>query len=70
MKDMDIIEAVRRAARQEQFLDVVSREEAGRRFHAAVPHKPLAAESVDLASHFAESDERNLHTRSFRTRRS
>ncbi len=50
MKDSDIIEAVRRAARQEQFLDVVSREEAERRFRAAVSHKPLAAEAVDLAA--------------------
>lgn len=50
MKDKDIIEAVRRAARQEQFLDVVSREEAEKRFRAAVPHKPLAAESVDLSA--------------------
>ncbi|WP_407524757.1 molybdopterin biosynthesis protein [Methylobacterium oryzisoli] len=38
-----------RAARQEQFLSVASREEALARFWAAVPHAPLEAEEVALA---------------------
>jgi putative molybdopterin biosynthesis protein len=37
------------AARQEQFLTVVSREEASARFRAAVPHTALPAEAVLLA---------------------
>ncbi len=37
------------AARQEQFLTVVSREEASARFRAAVPHAALPAETVPLA---------------------
>jgi putative molybdopterin biosynthesis protein len=37
------------AARQEQFLNVVSREEAVARFRAAVPHVALGAETVCLA---------------------
>jgi putative molybdopterin biosynthesis protein len=49
MTDAPILEAVRRAARQEQFLDVVSRDEAERRFRAAVPHRALQAEDVPLA---------------------
>jgi putative molybdopterin biosynthesis protein len=49
MKDTDILDAVRRAARQEQFLDVVSRAEAESRFRAAVPHRALPAEDVTLA---------------------
>lgn len=44
-----IIDSVRQAARQEQFLDVVSREEAERRFRAAAPHRPLPAGRVALA---------------------
>jgi putative molybdopterin biosynthesis protein len=44
-----ILDAVRRAARQEQFLDVVSRDEAEARFRKAVRHAPLAAERVKLA---------------------
>ncbi|MFC5068722.1 molybdopterin biosynthesis protein [Flaviflagellibacter deserti] len=49
MKDNPILDAVRRAARQEQFLDVVSRDEAEKRFRAAVPHVALPAEKVTLA---------------------
>jgi len=45
-----ILEAVRRAARQEQFLEVVSAEEARRRFNARVDVSPLAGESVPLAA--------------------
>lgn len=40
--------SLRRAARQEQFLEVVSREEATRRFHDALDLSPLAGESVAL----------------------
>ncbi len=45
-----IFDAVRRAARQEQFLEVVSAEEARRRFDAAIDRSPLAAETVPLAA--------------------
>ncbi|MGA8612778.1 MAG: molybdopterin biosynthesis protein [Xanthobacteraceae bacterium] len=45
-----IIDAVRRAARQEQFLDVVSAEEARRRFAACIDLSPLGAETVPLAN--------------------
>ncbi len=45
-----IVDAVRRAARQEQFLEVVSADEARRRFEASVDRSPLAAESVSLAA--------------------
>jgi putative molybdopterin biosynthesis protein len=43
-----ILEAVRRAARQEQFLDVVPASEARRRFEAHIDLSPLPAESVSL----------------------
>lgn len=46
----DLLDRVRRAARQEQFLDVVSSEEATRRFRAALDLRPLPAESVSLAA--------------------
>lgn len=49
MGKLSIIDAVRGAARQEQFLEVVSREEAERRFRSAVPHSALSAEYVPLA---------------------
>ncbi|WP_225889866.1 molybdopterin biosynthesis protein [Indioceanicola profundi] len=39
-----------RAARQEQFLEVVSREEASHRFHAALDLSPLPGEAVPLAA--------------------
>ncbi|MGA8079301.1 MAG: molybdopterin biosynthesis protein [Xanthobacteraceae bacterium] len=45
-----IVDAVRRAARQEQFLEVVSAAEARRRFEACVDHAPLGAQSRPLAS--------------------
>jgi putative molybdopterin biosynthesis protein len=45
-----IIDAIRRAARQEQFLEVVSAVEARRRFEARLDRAPLAGESVPLAA--------------------
>ena len=45
-----IIDAVRRAARQEQFLEVVSAEEARRRFAACIDLSPLGGETVSLAA--------------------
>ena len=45
-----ILDAVRRAARQEQFLEVVSPEEARRRFAACVDRAPLGAETLPLAA--------------------
>jgi putative molybdopterin biosynthesis protein len=49
MNTMDRTAALRAAARQEQFLDVVSREEAQRRFHRHLRLEPLGAEDVPLA---------------------
>jgi putative molybdopterin biosynthesis protein len=43
-----ILDAVRRAARQEQFLEVVSAQEARRRFESCVDRSPLGAETVPL----------------------
>jgi putative molybdopterin biosynthesis protein len=48
-----ILDAVRRAARQEQFLEVVSAPEARRRFDACIDHAPLGGESVPLAAALA-----------------
>ena len=45
-----ILDAVKRAARQEQFLEVVSAAEARRRFEACIDRSPLAAETVPLAA--------------------
>jgi putative molybdopterin biosynthesis protein len=45
-----ILDAVRRAARQEQFLEVVSATEARRRFAAAIERSALAGETVPLAA--------------------
>ena len=45
-----LLEAVRRAARQEQFLEVVAPEEARARFHRHLDLKPLAAERVALGA--------------------
>jgi putative molybdopterin biosynthesis protein len=45
-----IIDAIRSAARQEQFLEVVSAAEARRRFEARLDRAPLAGESVPLAA--------------------
>jgi molybdopterin molybdotransferase/putative molybdopterin biosynthesis protein len=44
------LDAVKRAARQEQFLEVVSAAEASRRFEACVDRSPLGAETVPLAA--------------------
>src|SRR5215218_7159443 len=46
----DLIETIRRAARQEQFLEVVSAEEARERFARHVDLAPLPAERVALAA--------------------
>jgi putative molybdopterin biosynthesis protein len=45
-----LFDAVRQAARQEQFLEVVSAEEARRRFAACIDQSPLNAETVTLAA--------------------
>jgi putative molybdopterin biosynthesis protein len=45
-----IVEAIRRAARQEQFLEVVSATEARRRFEARLERAPLAGETAPLAA--------------------
>ena len=45
-----ILDAVRRAARQEQFLEVVSPEEAHRRFKARIDFAPLGAETLPLVA--------------------
>jgi putative molybdopterin biosynthesis protein len=49
MNTADRIARLRGAARQEQFLDVVTREEAQRRFHAHLRLAPLGTEDVPLA---------------------
>ncbi len=46
----DLLDAVRRAARQEQFLEVVSAEEARARFERHLALGPLAPETVVLAA--------------------
>lgn len=46
--DLTLIDQVRRAARQEQFLEVLSAEEATRRFQSAIDLSPLDAETVGL----------------------
>src|SRR5215470_16783999 len=46
----DLVAAIRRAARQEQFLEVVSAEEARTRFARHLDLSPLSAESVALAA--------------------
>jgi putative molybdopterin biosynthesis protein len=46
----ELLDAVRRAARQEQFLEVVPEEVARARFHAALKLLPLPAEHVPLAA--------------------
>jgi putative molybdopterin biosynthesis protein len=48
-----IIDAVHRAARQEQFLEVVTAEEARRRFGTCIDRSPLAGETVPLAAALA-----------------
>lgn len=49
MKPGSITDRIRAAARQEQFLEVLSRTDAEARFRAAVPHRALEAERVPLA---------------------
>ena len=49
-KSSEILDAVRRAARQEQFLEVVSADEARRRFEARIDRSPLPAETGPLAA--------------------
>ncbi len=49
-KPPDLLAAIRRAARQEQFLDVVSAEEARARFERHLDLSPLPAEPVPLLS--------------------
>ena len=46
----DLFAAIRRAARQEQFLEVVSAEEARARFARHIDFAPLAGETVALAA--------------------
>ena len=45
-----IFDAVRRAARQEQFLEVVAADEARRRFEACIDRSPLGPESLSLGA--------------------
>jgi putative molybdopterin biosynthesis protein len=45
-----LLDRIRRAARQEQFLDLLSRDEAEQRFHAAIELGVLPAETVGLAA--------------------
>jgi putative molybdopterin biosynthesis protein len=47
--EADLLAAVRSAARQEQFLEVIAPAEARRRFEGAIDLAPLAAETVALA---------------------
>ena len=48
--ERDLIAAIRRAARQEQFLEVVSAEEAHARFARRIDLAPLPSETVALAA--------------------
>jgi molybdopterin molybdotransferase/putative molybdopterin biosynthesis protein len=45
-----VLDAVRRAAQQEQFLEVVSAAEARRRFEARIDRSPCGSETVPLAA--------------------
>jgi putative molybdopterin biosynthesis protein len=49
-KTSTLLDAVRQAARQEQFLEIVSAEEARTRFHRALDLSPLAGEKVPLSA--------------------
>lgn len=49
LKVAELLDAVRQAARQEQFLDVVSAETARARFESHLDLSPLSAETVPLA---------------------
>ncbi|MEA2989092.1 MAG: molybdopterin molybdotransferase, partial [Alphaproteobacteria bacterium] len=53
LRTSDLLDAIRRAARQEQFLEVVSDEEARARFARHLDLAPLAAETVALAAALA-----------------
>jgi putative molybdopterin biosynthesis protein len=46
----DLLDRIRRAARQEQFLEIVDAAEATRRFHAALDLRPLPGERLDLSA--------------------
>jgi putative molybdopterin biosynthesis protein len=46
---LELLAAVREAARQDQFLDVIPAAEARSRFEAAIDFTPLPDEMVDLA---------------------
>ena len=48
--ESELLAAVRNAARQEQFLEVVSAEEARRRFEKNLDLSPLPGERVSLAA--------------------
>ncbi len=48
MTDSNLTENVRKASRQQQFLNVISREEATQRFHSELNLQPLGSESVLL----------------------
>ena len=47
-RDLDLLAAVRNAARQDQFLDVISAAEARSRFESAIDFTPLPDETVTL----------------------
>jgi putative molybdopterin biosynthesis protein len=49
-RGLAILDAVRRAARQEQFLEVVPAHEARRRFESCLDRSPLGAETLPLAA--------------------
>lgn len=49
-RDGSILDAMKRAARQEQFLEVVSAADARRRFEACIDRSPLPGEVVPLAA--------------------
>ncbi len=48
MTDSKLSDNVRSASKQQQFLDVISREEATQRFHAHLNLKPLGSECIQL----------------------
>jgi putative molybdopterin biosynthesis protein len=52
-KKTSILDAVRRAARQEQFLEVVSAAEARRRFETCIDQSPLGGETLPLGAALA-----------------
>src|SRR4051812_20837676 len=51
--EIALLDAIRTAARQEQFLEVVSAEEAKARFESALNLAPLASEAITLAGSLA-----------------